>query len=508
MEDNLQPNPRDGTPAGASSRRSGRLSRTCGMSILRRTGCLVLAMAAIANQLPAEDAPAPAAKPAEAAAVQPPAEAPAATPAATPAPGAASDGLLGLPIHGYLRTRYIGRTTSGAGDQDLYETLSLDIGDPAKNRVTAHFLGDVSMDLDGNTDTVGYHAFSSARDSTGSDVVPLVYSAYIDINRLGVLERIRVGRQSIYETPEVSFFDGLSAETAELGGSKVKFGAYGGVSVHLYQGYDLTDRINGAYASGRLWAGARARVDYQRLEGHAGDEKVRNTLWGVDGWQAIGSYVDLHAHYTRMDELDRDILVRGTFNQPVWDLRFQATYYQLLQAQQKNVAIEADSYYPVMKDYYPYWEVRGTLSKGFGEHVNVDAGADIRRLNNPAQASNFNHEFDRYFATLDLMDILVKGSSLSLTEEKWISDGTKTESQGLDLTCPIGKKTTASIGTAHYLYKYDIIADQERDDVQSSYIKIETKPNRAWRLSAEYDYEDDDSSGAYNELRCEATWTF
>jgi len=411
-------------------------------------------------------------------------------------------------VHGYLKNQYKARWTDSAGDQDLYETLSVDIGDAERHRVTAHFLGDLSIDLDGYTNHHINYAFESARDSTGRRNVPLVYDAYLDVHRISGLAIVRAGRQSIYETPEVSFFDGLRLETAEFGAQRLKLGAYGGVPVYLYQGYMPGDFTAGAYAEGRLWQGFRARVDYQRLEGQNDTTAdLGNTLIGADGWQRLGRYVDLHAHYTNMDEKDRDIFVRGTFNQADWDFRFQASYYQLMETQQKAV-IGVDAYYPIMKDYLPYVEGRCMLSKGIGDHVNVDAGLDVRRLTNDGTVTDYNHEFERYFATLDLLDLAVKGSSISLTEEKWISKGTSTDSQGLDITCPIASASKVSVGTAHYLYKYDYYSDLERDNVQTYYVKLEHKYSSALRLSVEYTYEDDSSSTQYNELRCEAICTF
>jgi hypothetical protein len=379
--------------------------------------------------------------------------------------------------------------------------------------VTAHFLGDLSLDLDGNTRTQGYYAFDSARDAHHSDVDPQVYSFYLDFHRVGCLSILRAGRQSIYETPEISFFDGLRAETRELGSHRVKLGLYGGIPVYLYQGYSYGDFLGGAYAESHLWLGARARVDAQRLEGRNGTAPYRDTLkyrsilLGVSGWQSLGRYVDLHARYTQLDGEDRDVLARGTFTQPEWNFRFQSSYYQQLQPRQDAV-IQADAYYPILKDYVPFYEVRWMASKGFADRVNLDAGMDIRRLAEDQQESAYNHEFDRYFATLAVYDLMVKGSSISLTGEKWVSSDRDTASQGLDVTSPIGEKCKLSVGTAHYLYKYDYYADQERDDIQNYYMMFDYKHSKALRFSVNYEFEDDGSSVHYNELRCEAICSF
>lgn len=490
------------------------------MSTLWRSRCLVAAMLAVAGQLArAEEAAVPA--PADAGqvpaveatpAVKPAAEAPAADVAAgdeaKPLAAPVGKGFFAdYPIHGFLKSRYVARWTDGAGDQDVYETLSLDVGDGARNKVTAHFLGDVAMDVDGNTDNRGYHPYSSPRDSTGDEIVPRVYSAYVDVHRVGPLSIVRAGRQSIYETPEIAFFDGVKAETRALGGAQVKFGAYAGIPVHLYQGYTTDDLLSGAYAESHLWQGARARADWQHFESHSGSKDYDDTVLALGGWQRLGRHLNLHAKYTRLDDKDRDVLGRVTYANPDWDLRVQASYYQLLLTQRGSV-IEADAYYPILKDYVPYREIRWMASKGFGDHVDVDAGMDVRRLVDDKRESAFNHEFDRYFGTFELVDLGKKGSSISVTEEFWNSPEKHRESQGLDAIWPLTAKSRISAGTAHYLYKYDYYTDQERDDVQDYYVKFDYKHSRALRFSVNYDYEDDGSYGAYNELRCEAICSF
>ncbi|MEK7412719.1 MAG: hypothetical protein AAB263_05305 [Planctomycetota bacterium] len=463
------------------------------MSTLWRTGCVVLALVAIAQQVAlAEEG---------------------ADPAASPAVVPASEPDAGLPIHGYLSSRYVVRTRSGAGDQDLTETLSLTIGDPARHRVTLHVFGDVSMDLDGNTSNRGANPYDSARDSSGSAFVSHIYSLYLDINRVGSLSIFRVGRQSIYDTPETAFFDGVRVETAELGRNRVTVGAYGGIAVRLYEDYGSRDLLGGVYTTGRLWQGSRARVDWEHLEGHNGTHEFQNNLIGVSGWQRIGRSVDVHARYTRLDDADRDVLVRSSLTKPEWDLRLQASFYQMLESRRDAVASESDAYYPILKDYVPYREYRGLASKGFGDHLNVDVGVDVRRLTHGEQAGTYNHEFERYFATLDILDVGVKGSSISLTQEQWISANRRTAAQGLDITCPVAERGKVSVGTAHYLYKYDTATDQERDDVQSYYARLAYIHSPALRWNVKYNYEtsdsDSDSSSAHdNELRCEVICTF
>lgn len=454
-----------------------------------RTGCVALALLASARLVQAEEA-APVA----------PAE------PASPAPAAAAD-PLGIPVHGYLKAEYRGRWTGDASDHDLVGTLSLDLGEAERQRVTAHFLGDVSLDLDGDVGNTGFYDFDSLRDSRGKDAVPLVYAAYLDVHRTGPLELIRLGRQSIQETPEPAFFDGLRLETAELGRQRVRLGAYGGVAVRLYEGQSTDELLGGAYAQSRLWQGARLRLDWLHLRDDSGPEELSNDLLGADAWQSLGESIDLHAHGSAIDGEARDVRVRASYNRSDWDLLVQAIWFQLLR-EQEDAVLEADAFYPVLGMQVPYADGRLLVSKGFGDSLNLDLGVDVRRLTGGDMPSDFNREYERWYGTLDLMDQVVQGSSLSLTGEWWRSDGTETASGGLDVTCPVGAASKVSLGTAHYLYKYDPASGDERVDVQTYYLEIEHKPTAAWRLSAEYQLEDDSSSELFHEVRCEAIWSF
>ncbi len=433
---------------------------------------------------------------------------PPASPSGALLPAAEGKGR-GFPVRGFLSSQYRARWTSGTSgttDQDLYETLSLDAGEASRG-VTGHFLGRFSADLDGQTGKRGYYTYDSIRDATGSDIVAQVYSAYLDFHKIAAASVFRLGRQSIYETPETSFFDGLRLETAEQGEYRMTFGAYGGAPVHFYSARTRGNVIAGAFAQGRPWDSGRLRLDWQRLDSalREGTGDDSNRLMGVGAWQAVGP-LDVHMRYTRLDDADRDILWRGTYTRPDWDFRLQGSYYELLHPR-KNVVIEMDAYNGVLQDYLPYYQGDWMASQGIGDHVNLDAGMTWRRLEREDRAGEFNREFDRYFFTPSLRDIGVKGSSVSVTEEVWSSPGRHIETQGLDVTCPIGDKSKASVGTDYSLYKYDYYTAREHDDVRTWYLKLEHKWKPDVKIKARYEIERDEED-QYQEFRLEVTCAF
>jgi hypothetical protein len=469
-------------------------------------GCLTLSLLALARPGQAEEAvpaPVPAAAEAPAAA---PAEA-AAVPPASDAPAVPTGTRLGLPVHGFIKTSYRGRFAPDNSDNDLHAALALDIGDAERNRVTAHVQGDVATDLDGDANTVGFNEFDAVRDSTGKNSVLLFYAAYLDVHGAGPLDILRLGRQSIQETPEVAFFDGLRLESRDLGRFRTRLGAYGGMAVRLFEAQTADGLIGGTYVSSRLWKGARARLDWQRL--YDGRDAGRESdLLGADAWQNLADCLNLHGHATAVDGTARDVRARATLTPPTWDLMVQATYYQLFETQ-RDAILEADSFFPLLGVQVPYAEGRLLVSKDLGEEATIDLGVDVRRLTEQDETQPFNHEFERYYGSVTVYDVAMKGSSLSLTGEYWQSDLSDTTSGSLDATVPVGEKSKVSLGTAHYIYTYDPVTGSERDDIQTYYIKARYKPSKAWRLGVEYQIEDDGVTDIYyHELRGEVVWNF
>src|SRR5690349_8907941 len=54
-----------------------------------------------------------------------------------------------FPVHGSLQTRYQGRWTEGAHDNDVTEVVSLELGDKKKDPVTGFVMAEGLADLDG-----------------------------------------------------------------------------------------------------------------------------------------------------------------------------------------------------------------------------------------------------------------------------------------------------------------------------------------------------------------------
>ena len=426
-----------------------------------------------------------------------------------PAVAAAAQGAFGIPVHGSFSVRYRGRwTDKDTEDHDVFSTLGLDIGDAGRQRVTFHMLGRVAGDLDGERDTEGLFVFDSIEDTYGSSINAQLYHAYFDVHETGLLETVRLGRQSVIDTPEVAYFDGARIETEEFGPLQARVGAYGGISVHLFESSPDDDILYGGFLQARPWTGGKIRGDFM----HAEDTKRftgsrrEDDLFGLSVWQTLCPYAQVHAAYTWLDDDDRDVLGRLNVNVPRFDLRTQLSYYRQLETQ-NEFAIEFDPFYTSNFSLFPYEQVRWLVSKGFGENFWVEGGIDARRLEDADDVNIYNRAFDRYHLTLSTADLPIEGLSLSLTGELWESPARDVDSFGADVTHQCTDRLKASLGTYYSLYKYDFLNSTEKDDVQTYYARVVYKLTDALKADVRYEFEDDDFE-RYHQVRIGLQWSF
>lgn len=417
--------------------------------------------------------------------------------------------LLDIPVHGFLSIKYRSRWTDKATkDNDAFANLGLDFGDPAKNRVTGHFLARGASDFDGKKDQQGSFAYDSIEDTYSSNVTGRLYHAYFDLHDVELFDTIRLGRQSIYDTPEVAYFDGARLETEETGPFRLRLGAYGGVSVNRFESSRDDDLLFGGFLQARPWRGGKLRADLM----HSQDDKRftgterQDELYTFSVWQGFTQYARFHANYGYLEGKNRDVLGRVDVQVPEWDLRAQVSYYQIFNTQHEY-SLEFDPLYTSNIELSPYHQVTWLASKGIGDHFVVEGGSDVRRLKHDHDFAMYNREFDRFYLTLSSIDLPAEGLSLSLTGEIWDSPGQHINSFGADVTHQCSDQLTSSVGTYYSLFKYDFLDIQERDDVQTYYLKAVYKFTDRLKGDIRYEFEDDEFD-EYHQVRVGLLWSF
>lgn len=429
-----------------------------------------------------------------------PQETPAAAESAAPAEDPA------LPIHGSWISRYRLRSGAGASDQDIYETLILDVGDSRTNDFTAHFMGSVSADIDGRRDRDSQYVFPSAADSFSEPVQTWLYEAYVDVARPPLVSEMRVGRQFDYLTPEFAHFDGVRLATQPIGSKKWTAGVYGGVPVRLYDATSVQDTIFGLWGESQPWSNGRVRLDWMHVEDDDRFGANANDLLGLTVWQRLDEHARIDARYTRLEEEDRDVRLRANWDDAKSDFRVQASYYRLLETQ-RNFAVEFDPLFSTLQSFYPYSQYRVQASKGITSKTRLDGGVDLRDVADAADEGAFNRNFDREWLSLVLLDTWLPGLTLTLTGDVWNGDGRDVDTWGLDATREFDGGYRWSLGSSYSLYKYDYFLDTERDNVRVWYLRVRKQLGKSGSVDVRYDYEDLDDD-TFHSLLVGATWRF
>lgn len=403
-------------------------------------------------------------------------------------------------VRGQLRSFYYVRWTGAQSDSDLLETLTLDVGHADRDRVTGHLMGRLAWDVDGTDST-----FRSLSDSYGDRVDGLVYDAWVDVHEVSGFSLIRVGRQSIQETPEVAWFDGAHVASEELGTVALQLGGYGGVSTHLYESSHSGDLTAGAYAQLRPWTGARLRVDYMHLEDETLLLSHDDDLLGAGIWQSFGTWLQIDGQYSRLGDRDRDVQGHALCRVQEWGLVVRGSYYVLLETQ-GDLVLEADPFFNAMNELQPYDQWSVAVGKDLLQSLHLEGGADVRRVRDSADIGVYNRDYDRYHATATWSDVFVDGLHLAGTFELWDATEQTVRSGGGDVGYEFGK-TTASLGTFYSLYKFDLFSNSERDDVRTWFVRLRHKASAALVFEGDYELEDNDFD-EYHRLRLGVTWNF
>lgn len=477
---------------------------TAGTVRLLRTASLVGALLAVGGRALA----APQEDPAEDPAASPVAPAEAAAPVFAEAQAESGPGwldrLTALPVHGSLSTWFRGRWTPDDADADVRAALYLDVGDAEKNDYTAHLSALLYLDLDGQE--IGRSPFFDITNTYDDALTGRLYEAYVDANRIDGLAIARVGRQQIYRTPELAWFDGAYVETEELTEHRLSFGAYGGIPVHVFESSPSGDALFGLYAAGRPWKGGRLRLDWMHFkdENLFGDHDT--DLFDLGWWQTVGEALALEGEWGWIDDSSRDVRVMATYYDQGTDLKLQASYYELLNTQ-KDLALEVDPFYGVLLDLFPYYQTRFLVSKSLRDWIFLEGGFDIRRVTDEGDVGEFNRDFERYYAVTTFQDVAKQGFDVSVTGEVWNSDDSDVQTWGADVTKQIDERWDASVGTYYSLYKYDYFLVDERNNVRTYYVKMGYDPTKSLSFDMRYEFEDDEFED-YQTVRLGMSWRF
>ncbi len=399
---------------------------------------------------------------------------------------------------GYFSAKYKFRTaTSGSEtyeDSDLYEYIRFDLGS-IEDSYEIHFYGSSRQDIDGGSDTNSYSPFEDIGDARDMGRNSYIYDAHVAINRpIKHISQLRIGRQSGTRDEQV-LFDGVSVDMAV--GSRVFATVYGGAATHLEELDEQwgRDTLTGAGMDISTPIKMVISLDYLNVmdkRGASGAQDTDNNLYALKIWQRFNRNTKAMIRYRLQDDESRDVKLKAIGTFPTQGFEAHASYFRQLN-EQAELSSELAGYFDVIGNTVEYESYELKLRKFFGDHYSLDMGYYVRALVDDNQASYFNREYTRSYATFDVMDRLFEGLTVSVTAEQWDSEANSVTSGGLDATFAQGKgshRTRYSAGTYYSLYKYDhYAAVGESDDVQTYYASAAIPVMAGLSASGKYEME-------------------
>jgi hypothetical protein len=383
--------------------------------------------------------------------------------------------------------------------------LTLDFGDELTDKWTGHTTARLAWDLDGPS-----NLYASLADTEGDELDVQLYDAYAETHDRGAWSDIKLGRQFVYDTPQVVWFDGAYAQTKERGQARWTTGIYGGGSVHEFESSRSGDWLAGVFEEVHATKWTKLRADWLHVEDQRLAASHQNDLLGLAMFHDEGGRLRWEARYSRLEDADRDASAGVTWYDLDQGFTLQVTHYRLLEAQQ-SLALELDPFFNQLLTLYPYDETRVNATKTLGDHVQLFGGIDYRHVTDSSDVGPYNHDFDREFLTTTFEELLPGQLTLSLTGEVWNGDGTDLQTWGADLSRQWkndGIKTfEASIGSFYSLFKFDPFAGSESEDVRTYYTALRYRLSKAHTLQVRYEHEDQDI-GDFDSLRWGLTWRF
>ncbi len=402
-------------------------------------------------------------------------------------------------LDGHLTARYMFRnaksSTQNWNDQDIFGELRLDLTMPRTNRYEFHFLGTGRKDIDGDREPRTFYPLEDIGDTGNHSAKAYISEAHLDVNNLlNGVPQIRLGRQAGTRDEPV-FFDGIAVDLAAW--DRINLTFYGGASVHFYELYRDAgdDTVAGAGIDLKVLPSTSLSIDYLGAEDertYPSDTDEQDNMLSFKLWHRFSPGVRAMAKYRYLNGDPRDFTLRTVALYTPADIEVNANYFRQFTVQ-NELANEFSVYYDIIGQTDPYETYDVKARKLFGEHYALDLGYFSRDLREKRFESAFNRRYNRAYATVETIELLLPGLSLSLTGEAWKSWERAYRTWGGDLSYTFmanTKKATVSTGTYFSLYKYDYYIERgERTKARTYFVNAKYPLRSDLWVNAAYEFE-------------------
>jgi hypothetical protein len=423
-----------------------------------------------------------------------------------PAEDAKKDEWIDLPfdISGRYQANYFGRWGSDESDHQLFQYLNLKVENIVPEKVSVYFSGRLSAELNGNDD--GDDFFADIYDTFEHSVDGRIYYLYVSVkDPVFKNSGLTLGRQYSYE-PKSLLFTGAKYEQSV---DDLRFYLQGGARGTNYTSPEEDDRIGGVGVDYRLFPSTNVGYDYLRVV----DDFLDDDYHSFDILQRFGS-LKTYAQISILNNDADDLNLYGSYYCNPLDLNLTARYYALL-TQRDNLTNEFSPLIDVegfdvddpstLGVYFPFNLVNLSASKGWGDKFATSGGFETRWMKDNDERNDFNREYDRYFVSFEMWDLLLKGLSESFTVEYWdVNGGEDSISFGVDAEKDITEQLNAGVGFyySRYRIRSSFSGTTFSEDIKTplAYGKMKYRLNDNVELQTKYQIEDDTEFGTSHEL--------
>ncbi|MBI4831873.1 MAG: hypothetical protein HY801_10045 [Candidatus Lindowbacteria bacterium] len=418
------------------------------------------------------------------------------------------DGWIDLPfdVSGRYEVDYWGRwnTDDAEDDHQLFQYLNLRVDNIVPDKLSLHFSGRLSAELDGNDEANDF--FADIYDTFEHSANGRIYYLYLDVkDPLFKDSDLKLGRQYSYE-PKSVLFNGAKYEQSV---NKLRFYLQGGIRGTNYTSPEEDDTIGGVGVDYQLLPRTTVGYDYLRVV----DDFLDDDYHSFDILQKFGN-LRTYAQFSILNDDADELNLFGSYYHAPFDLNVTARYYSLL-TQRDQLTNEFSSLVDVgsfdvddpqtLGVYFPFHLVNLNTYKGWWNKFGTSAGIETRWMDDNDERNDFNREYDRYFFTIEMWDFFLNGLTTSLSFEYWDVDASEDSiSVGIDADKDITDRL--NVGAGYYFSRYRIRATFNdttfSDEIRtpSFYGKLKYKVKENVAVLAKYQFEDNDDLGINHEL--------
>ena len=420
-----------------------------------------------------------------------------------------------MAVTGYVSVETEYRFSNHDRDVDTTFDVYAQIGDDRFDPITGSFSGRLLWDQNGLVRRAGRNVpaddatFVDYNDLEARRLTQHIDTAYVDFNRLGPLDKVRIGRQ-FHDGYTGGHFDGTLVSTDPV--AKTTFSLYGGVPVNDYKFSDEKstwsgDRIYGGDITNRFIENLTLTLDVQGA-------RDRMDLFGTrrDYQAVLGVKYDflknLQASLVEsvIDGQQRDLNGTIVYWNPEYDLSLTVNYIWMPQ-RLDDLTNEYTPYTDIMGSLDPYQLFHVMAAKGLGDHFEVGGEFTSHELVDSSDESDFDKEYYMTRASFSVINLPIDGLTSTAHYEYWDSTDDSQHSLGGEIRKRLGRSHSIEAGTYYSKFKYREYSYIESVDVQTYFVKWRWTISSDLGLNVRAEVEDAEDD-TYNTLAAALTFRF